>query len=307
MNVYNYTEDHDIADSLRDFRDHFPYLDIDTLVEYFSLVGGLDSYDNIHIYNDITESIRINIIERISDASIMISPSYLLDNPYRKLLISVARGDGKIFNLFKKANMSEQTGGRVLSHLVSIGVLYIEQSRELPIKRTRGEEIPKELRRYRIQSKVRFVAPFYRFWFGFVEPYHRELQEGLSERFWRHFQQHRSKASYLVFEHLSNRLLSDIYKYDPIISGGGWWDKHHEYDVLAVTHSGRVILGECKYRSRPITKGELTKLTDKASSNGWRIDTFALFSRNGFSKELLKATHSDLLLYDINDFEILLR
>ncbi len=57
-------------------------------------------------------------------------------------------------------------------------ILKFEQSREEPTYIGRkGCPIKKELRRYRIQPKIRFVYPFHRFWFGFIEPYRKIFKE----------------------------------------------------------------------------------------------------------------------------------
>ena len=57
---------------------------------------------------------------------------------------------------------------------------------------------------------------------------------------------------------------------------------HSEFDILAVTESKTVILGECKYKDRKVCKNELTKLKAKALESGLKVDVFALFSKSGF-------------------------
>jgi len=91
-----------------------------------------------------------------------------------------------------------------------------------------------------------------------------------------------------------------------VISYGSWWDRSNEYDLFAVTQSGKVILGECKYKGRKVTRAELTKLKDKAARSGIKADIFALFSRSGFSEELKNMDNDKLILKDINDFSYLL-
>ena len=294
----------DIVSLFRAFHRAFPYLEIDPLIEYFSFFGGMEDRVVLDPFGGLEENIETQILAPFDEALTWIAPSYLMDDPYRKLLIAVARGDGKLLNIFRRAGLSETVGGSLLHELESLGILRIEVSREPPIRKHKHQPLPKELRGYRIQSKARFVRPFHRFWFGFVAPYARELEQGERRRFWDNYRLHRDRALSLIFEHLSNALIEQIFApTDPIISYGSWWDRTSEYDLLAITEGGRVLLGECKYKGRKITKGELTKLQEKAAQTGLRVDTFVLFSRNGFSKELVGMAGEGLMLFGIEDFE----
>jgi len=293
-----------IAVLFRRFYAAFPYLSIDPLIEYFSFFGGIEERVALDPFGGLESNIEAHILAQFDDALGWITPSYLMDDPYRKLLIAVARGDGKLLNIFRRAGLSETVGGSLLHELEALGILRIEASREPPIRRHKHQPLPKELRGYRIQSKARFIRPFHRFWFGFVAPYVRDFESGSDERFWENYRQHRDRALSLIFEHLSNALIEQTFApRDPIISYGSWWDRKSEYDLLAMTEGGRVLLGECKYKGRKITKGELTKLQEKAKQTGLRVDTFVLFSRNGFSKELAGMVGEELMLFGIEDFE----
>ena len=294
----------DIVSLFRAFHRAFPFLEIDPLIEYFAFFGGVEDRMVLDPFGGLEANIEAQIFEDFGKALTWITPSYLMDDPYCKLLIAVARGDGKLLNIFRRAGLSETVGGSLLHELESLGILRIEASREPPIRRHKHQPLPKELRGYRIQSKARFVRPFHRFWFGFVAPYARELERGEHRHFWENYRLHRDRALSLIFEHLSNALIEQTFALsDPIISYGSWWDRKSEYDVLAITEGGRVLLGECKYKGRKITKGELTKLQEKAMQTGLRVDAFVLFSRNGFSKELLGMAGEGLMLFGIEYFE----
>jgi hypothetical protein len=62
-------------------------------------------------------------------------------------------------------------------------------------------------------------------------------------------------------------------------------------------------LGECKYKERKVCKNELSKLKAKAEQSGINVDTYALFSKSGFSNELLQTQDEDLLLFSLDDLE----
>ena len=258
-------------------------------------------------FENLEESVERHFVREFSKSAGWVEPEYLRRSPRRELLIALARGDAKMFGAFRRAKLGEGVGGSLLRELTARGVLEVEHSREAPVRPVPGRPVRKELRGYRIQDKARFVRPFDRFWFGFVEPYATELEQGRGERFLENYRQHRERAASRVFERLSNELLEDFFAAsDPLVSKGSHWDYHSEFDLLARTRSGKVILGECKYSGRPVCRNELKKLREKAAISGLRVDRFALFSRSGFSRELRESEENDLLLFTLKDFRSLL-
>ena len=280
-------------------------MELDQAIEFFSIFGGIEKYLELDFFDDLESIIRFNFIDKYKSLQTLISPSYLLDEPYRSILIAVARGDGRLSNIFRKARVGDSLGIRVLEELVELDIVELEESREAPLRRYPNQKLEKSLRSYKIESKVRFKTPFYRFWFGFVEPYSHELSQKHSQRFFENFEHHFSRLSSLVFEQLSNDLLNLHYN-NQLQSMGSYWDKNSEFDILAKTKSGETILGECKYKNRKICKNELSKLKQKAEHSGIKVDTFALFSKNGFSNELLSSDDKNLLLFELNDFRYLI-
>ena len=266
-------------------------------------MGGIGPEPELDLFDNIEEVIRYQIFAKIDLFERCIVPSYLLDAPYRNLLIAVARGDGKLLNVFRRARISEVLGGELISELVEKGILYLEESRESPLKAYPKQKIKKHLRSYRIQPKARFSVPFYRFWFGFVEPYMDSIEKGNTHAFLDNFNQHRDRCASLVFEQLSNDLLAHYFsRRDPFVSGGSFWDRYSEFDILCTTESGKVILGECKFTGRKVCKNELNKLKEKAANSGISVDIYALFSKNGFSNELKQMEGEKLLLFESDDF-----
>ncbi len=258
-------------------------------------------------FDDLDEVILHQVLVNIKAFEASISPSYLLDRPYRNLLIAVARGDGKLLNVFRRARVNETSGGEIISELVDLGILELEQSREAPLKEHPKQKIKKHLRSYRIQAKARFKIPFLRFWFGFVEPYKRDIEQGKTQPFLENFAQHQDRCVSLAFEQLSGELLKRHFaNTDPLVIGGSFWDRHSEFDLLCISKSRKVILGECKYKGRKVCKNELNKLKEKALQSGIPVDIYALFSKNGFSNELRQSTEEGLLLFELEDFKRLL-
>ncbi|SFV52166.1 hypothetical protein MNB_SV-3-928 [hydrothermal vent metagenome] len=262
---------------------------------------ALDYFDNVF------SMVQTNFVGNFAMFEELISPSYLLESPYREVLVAAARGDGKLYSILRKAKLSEGVGEKVLDELVSLGILRVEYSREAPLRTHPKHKLPKEQRAYRIQDKVRFRDPFMRFWFGFVISYQDDLLQGKGEAFLENFEKYYDRLRSLVYEQLCDDLLVKYYESkEPIISSGSYWNIYSEFDILAVTKSKKLILGECKYKDRTVCKSEFTKLKQKAVESGLKVDIYVLFSKSGFSKELLGMQGEKLLLFDLNDLKVLL-
>ena len=285
----------------RTFCHAHPYFTMEAMIDYFSLVGGIEDEVALDYFETLEAMVDANFVQHFSRYEASFRPSYLMESPYREILIAIAQGDGKYYSVLRKARIRESVGKALIDTLIDLGIIRIEVSREAPLKQHPKQKLKKTLRRYRIQDKLRFQRPFLRFWFGFVMPYHAELRQGKSNRFFAYFSQHHERLRTLVFEELSNALLMQHFsKTTPLLSYGSYWNRESEFDILAITSKDKIILGECKYKARKVCKSELTKLQTKAKQAGIRADIYALFSKDGFSNELHTMESETLLLFDLD-------
>ena len=273
------------------------------------MLGGIEEDIDVDFFDDLFSMVQHNFVDNFKKFQSLVSPSYILETPYREVLMAVARGDGKFYSVLRKAKFSESVGKEIIDELVLKDVLFIEYSREAPLKAHPKQKLKKHLKSYRIQNKLRFRDPFLRFWFGFVEYFNKELERGDGKKFLDNFNKHYERLRSLIFEQLCDDLLIEYLaqKDVTILSSGSFWDQHSEFDILAVTSEQHVILGECKYKDRKVCKNELRKLMAKAEHSGLAVDTYALFSKSGFSNELLQLQDEKLLLFDLNDLKQLFR
>ncbi len=296
-----------IKNAFKTFCEHNPHLTLEQFIEHFAILGGAEESIELDFFEDVFAMVESNFVKNFTKFQNLVSPSYLLETPYRELLMAVARGDGKFYSVIKKARLSESAGERVIGELVDLHILQIEFSRESPLRTDPKHKLKKELRSYRIQDKLRFVQPFMRFWFGFVTYYRKDLLHGDAVDFLENFKNNYERLRTLVYEQLCDALLVKQYENStPLLSHGSYWNQHSEFDILAITGDKKLILGECKYKDRKVCKNELTKLKAKALQSGIKVDVYALFSKSGFSKELLGMQDKKLLLFDLNDLKVLL-
>jgi hypothetical protein len=107
-------EGRNIKEAFNRFCDHHPYLTLESAVEYFSILGGVADRVELDYFESVTAMVTSNFVENFSTFEQLVTPSYLLDSPYRELLMAVARGDGKYYSIVRKARLSDG-GGSVSS------------------------------------------------------------------------------------------------------------------------------------------------------------------------------------------------
>ncbi len=177
-----------------------------------------------------------------------------------------------------------------------------EYSREKPIKKSHPKQkLKKNLRKYRISHKIRFEKPFFRFWFRYIEPNINDLEENNFEKVLKLIQSDFENFVSLTYEELSNELIKD--RFTNILSTGSYWDIKIELDILTALEDGKIVVGECKWKNSKICKKTLTSLQKKCKVANIEADFFALFSKSGFSNELLKNRDKNILLFDLEDLK----
>jgi len=304
--IINYLRDITIKKLFKNFCKNNPQLTLEQSIEYFSILGGVEVPVMLDFFDDVFSMLKSNFINDFSVYQDAVSPSFITESPYRELLSAIAKGDGKIYSVFRKARLSENIGMKLIGELISLDIIWIEKSRENPLKVHPKHKLKRELRSYRIQDKLRFVKPFHRFWFGFVSYYIDELKYSKSSAFLEYFKNNYERLRTLLYEQLCNSFLNEYYsKSMPLVSSGTYWNQYSEFDILAVSSNKKIILAECKYKDRKICKNELNKLHEKAIQSDIKVDVYILFSKSGFSNELLNLKDENLLLFDINDLTAL--
>jgi len=278
---------------------------LEETVAYFSVFGGLG--EEIDTDTPLMELIESTILEHYGTLYNEISRLTLADQLYHKILSGIAQGDRRTHSAFKRAHISPSVGESAIDYLIQTGIIEREVSREKPPQKAYpAQKLKKEVEKHQISDKLRFTSPFLRFWFAFVNPLHRSIEQGDFSEFKKRFEKHQQGFSGFIFERLSIEFLKHHYADDPIVEIGSYWDRQVEIDILARTASGKVIAAECKYTNTKVNRSEMSKLKEKVMLSEIEVSHFVLFAKRGFSNELLGATPPDFQLYALDDFKVLL-
>jgi hypothetical protein len=150
----------------------------------------------------------------------------------------------------------------------------------------------KHLRKYVIQDRIRFKRGFDRFWFFFIYPNSDLSSEEILEIVELNFDRFVS----IAFEEVAKEVVRKVYRVEFCQS---YWDRKVEFDIFGRFYDDSYIIGETKWKRSKISKNTYIKLLKKIELVDFVARKVALFSRNGFSKELMSLKDERLDIYDL--------
>nr|WP_315519347.1 DUF234 domain-containing protein [uncultured Campylobacter sp.] len=253
-------------------------------------------------YYDVFEAIRAEILDDYKNLMARFYFDEDSNEAIKMALIKLARSDRKKFSVNKI--LPQRMTNRVYAKLFSKDFLVLEKSQEKPRVKNKRQILKKSERAYKIEDKIHFSSHFSRFWFRFIEPNLSLLKEGKSEEILELIKKEFDEYASLGFELLSGELMAKKLGIDGILLSS-FWSKNIELDML-FSINGKIIVGEAKYKERKICKNVLNLVLHKCERLGIKPDIVALFSKSGFSNELLGLKDERLRLYEIKDYEELL-
>ncbi len=286
------------------FFSHVPYLEMEELISYFAVFDGFSDLSLLSNYENLLQNIQHNILEHYHDNKKLFSFSQdtALQEDIERTLHRLATGTRKHYSIYK--DVSQPRGREIYKILYDMHIIEKEYTREKPLLKHLGP-LKKEFRGYKREDKIRFSKEYYRFWYTFIYPNIADLEKNEYNQTLTVIDENLDYFISSYFEELSNTLIEYIYQ-DQVKELGGYWDKNVEIDLLVKLKDGRQITGECKWKNHKVSKNILNKLKKVTAKAQIRADYYALFSKNGFSKELEKGEDKQVLLYDLHSFKRLL-
>jgi len=259
------------------------------LIEFYSITGGIPKY--IQEFNKNRSPIW-NIENNIFDNNNFLysEPKFLLQEEindlsrYFSIIQSIANGDTKMAAIATRLGLNSGSLSPYLSKLIDLDIL----EREVPV--TENIDNSKKSLYY---IKDNYLA----FWFNYVYPYQSYLEiENLKyplEKISSTFDLWVSKA----YERLClESLIAHEEINFPISKVGRWWTKNEEIDVVGLGEK-EIIFGECKWSKKHVGLNVLFALKEKAKKVKWknssREEYFILFSKSGFSLDLIELAEKD--------------
>lgn len=271
-------------------------MSFEDLVKLYSITGGVPKYmELLNESADIMENIKTEILQRGS--FLYEEPIFLLEKEvkntmtYFSVIKTIAAGNHKLSDIASALEVKSNFLSPYLGVLIDLEILE---------KRTPAtERFPDKSRKGQYYIKDNFIN----FWFRFVAPYKGELEIGNMEPVIRKLETNMTDSHVsFVFEEISRQSLRSSgipYVFNRI---GSYWEKTVEIDVCAVDEADKVcVLGECKYWKKSVDMKVYSQLREKSQSIKELKDyktIYALFSKSGFTDEILNMKSDELLLFD---------
>jgi hypothetical protein len=245
-----------------DLRAFVPGLGAEQLIETYAVLGGMPR--NL-LALDPQRSLVRNIEREILDpAGNLFSEVRLLlheelkgeVDAFSRVLEAIAAGNHPRQAIAAAANLTLASAQHYLNDLVTNGLV----EHRLPLNRVRDEG---RAGTYHIQD------PFLRFWHRWAAP-HRALLE-IGQRQAETLNEIRNNLPYIVapvWEALARQhLLAASGRGQipfPVQEVGSWWARGAQVDVIGVNRADhRVVFGEARWRSTPVTTADLHALMEK--------------------------------------------
>ncbi|EQB39765.1 ATPase [Sulfurimonas hongkongensis] len=261
-------------------------------IKYFCVFGGMGWSVDVDVpLEELIESKVLNNYRYIHADITKITES---DRHSHLLLSGIAMGDRRTHSALKKARISRTDGEYALENLFKRGMLEAEHSLESPPNLDDN-----------IDEKLNFTKPFMRFWFAFVSPYFKGIRDGDYKESKESFANRQQEFFELTFTKLAMEVMKKSFKDDPIVEIGSYWDRNTEIEILAKTKSGKIVAGICKNSNSKAKKTELTKLKEQCNKAELTADINVVISKNGFSNELKSLKGTELRLFSLKNFKIL--
>jgi len=271
--------------------------DFDKALEYFTVFGGT-GWD-VDVSKSVDALIKEKILRNYEPIHNGITRFTHGNALYHMLLSIIALGENHEDAVFKKGRVGRDKGEEAMDYLEMKSLLKFDTSVEKPLKSSDGKS-----------DRVLFELPFMRFWFATVSPYYKSISTGNFSEFEEKWSQIRGNFS--IF--LSNLLVLELVKQsfaekfsdDPIVSIGSYYDKHIYIEVLAKRKSGKMLAGACKYSKDAAKANMLETLKKKCEKAELDVEDYVLFSKNGFTAEIVEHKEEDTTLLSGKDLSSLL-
>ena len=218
-------------------------------------------------------------------------------NRYFSVLRAVARGNRERNEISQATGIESSDLSYYFDRLDTLGFLR----RDVPVTAD-----PKKTK----STRYRMDDSFFRFWFRFV--YGQELRyeqygEGAHENL---IQPEMAEFASETFEELCQEAVPELYpSLNLVRMPGRWWRKGREVDIVGLTDSDVLLLGEAKFTSEPLGYGVMSRLEEDAdevarsAGSGEYEHEYALFSRSGFRRSVREEAEDrdDLSLFSVAD------
>lgn len=262
----------------------------------YSVLGGTPAY---LLQFDLAADLWTNIRKKIfsHDAYLFSEPEFILKEELREprnyfsIIRAISMGKARASEIINETGFEKNVVGKYLSVLTDLRIV----KREVPVTEKSYEKSKKGI--YMLDDN------YFRFWFKFVFPNKSFIEEGETD----YVIKNKIRPELDIFVSQTYEEVCRSYVKKGLLKGmkfnkvGRWWTKDSEIDVVGINEDENAILfGEAKWFAKPVGVNILNELKTKVEKVQWSnrktSKHFALFSRKGFTSEMLKTAEREKVL-----------
>ena len=281
----------------------FPKLDFSRFLNIYAICGGIPLYLKQFIpLKSLTENLAENVCNKNSvlyhEGEIILSEELSELRIYFAILKALSLGKTKFGEIINYTGIAKTSMHKYLYVLEELQIIH----KEVPVT----EKTPEKSRK----GVYKIIDPFFGFWFKFVLPFKSELEMGDLGKVLKYFHENFQSTITMVYQDLCREILriklNKVFKFNRI---GRWWDvigkQQYEIDLVAIDEeNNQILFGEAKWSNKKVGINILEGLKEKSRFLTWnntgRKEKFILFSKSGFTDELIRhaGTQEDLILVE---------
>jgi uncharacterized protein len=283
----------------------FPNKNFNDFLQIYTIAGGMPAYLKQFISSEKLEIIVKNKILNTSsflynELEFMLKEELREPKNYLAILKAISEGQRKLGKISDQLGLDRNVLNKYLSVLLNLKII----ERQLPVT----EKYPLKSRK----GLYKITDNFTIFWFYFIFPFKSYLSLEkysfvLNKIFGsdNYSDSQNSKFKLLLsntYEQVSKEILGNlqnkIFEFEKIDS---WWLNEEEIDIVAINErSKKILFGECKWTEKLLSTKVYLNLKRKARLVNWHNNTrkeyFILFSKSGFTKNLIKIAKQENVL-----------
>ena len=283
-------------------RQFFPEKNFSDFLNIYTITGGMPAYLLQFVgETDMSDDIKTKIFNKTAflynEVEFTLKEELRETKNYLAILCAIALGKRKLSEIVNEVGMDKATANKYLSVLINLRLV----EREVPITEDKPDKSRKGL--YKISDN------FFVFWFQYIFPYKSYLEmdnyDYVLEKIFGGLKYDDNVNSGFksiaaqVYERVAVELLTTwqnkIFAFERV---GRDWNSNQEIDVVGFSSSEKkIIFGECKWSQKPVGINIYEELKKKAEKVEWnkndRKEYFILFSKSGFTEEMIKIAKND--------------
>jgi AAA+ ATPase superfamily predicted ATPase len=277
----------------------FPRLPLEQRVGLYAVFGAIPAYlERVNPQETPLENVRRLALDRgsflYSEVEFLLREELREPRNYFVILRAIAQGKRKLAEIINDTGFDKNHLSRYLDILRTLRLV----DKEIPVT----ERYPDKSR-----MGLYLIHDYYvSFWFRSVFPLRGRLELGsidyVADRIARDFDQLLGTVYEKICRELCRQFMAEgVMQFSAL---GKWWNRNEEIDLVALDEEESTAwFGECKWSVNKAGIDIFRSLQKKAAQVEWRsenrLDRFILFSRSGFTDEMLKlaATEGVMLVH----------